>query len=63
MALHEEFDENYFSDYRYNDEEVSHKKKIRRMLEDRLEQKRLRNEFKDDFDELDGEFNWDDIDK
>lgn len=33
------------------------------MLEDRLERKRLKEEFKDDFDELSGEFDWDELDK
>ncbi|WP_298624745.1 PA3496 family putative envelope integrity protein [uncultured Legionella sp.] len=65
MALHEEFDEQSFSDYNYDDEmdDMTHKKRVKRMLEDRLEKKRLRDEFKDDFDELSGDFDWDELDK
>lgn len=33
------------------------------MLEDRFEHKRLKEEFKDDFDELSGEFDWELLDK
>ncbi len=65
MGLHEESDEQSFPDFRFENEveELDHKKRVRRMLEDRLERKRLREEFKDDFDELNGEFDWDDIEK
>ena len=68
MSLHEETDDLSFSDYSYDDEKVgieesNKKKKIKRMIEDRLERKRLKNEFKDDFDELSGEFDWDELDK
>ncbi|CAM4442665.1 MAG: hypothetical protein LEGION0403_FIIPPAGN_00127 [Legionella sp.] len=59
--LHEDYDEQSFSDYSYDDEvtDTTHRKNVRRMLEERLERKRLREEFKDDFDELSGEFDWD----
>lgn len=66
MGLHEEYDDQSFSDYNYEEddrEDTSHRKRIKRMLEDRLERKRLRDEFKDDFDELSGEFDWDELDK
>lgn len=65
MGLHEEYDDQSFSDYNYDDDmdDMTHKKRIKRMLEDRLERKRLRDEFKDDFDELSGEFDWDELDK
>lgn len=47
----------------YDNEEASedlpHKRRVRRMLEERLERKRMRNEI----DELDGEFDWDEIDR
>ena len=64
MSLHEEFD-NQFSDYNFDDEieDLPKKKRIKRMLEDKLERKRLRDEFKDDFDELSGDFDWDELDK
>ncbi|PJD92617.1 MAG: hypothetical protein CK426_03220 [Legionella sp.] len=66
MSLHEDWDDYSFSDKNYDEEtesveELDHKKKIKRLLEERLERKRLKDEFKDDFDELDGEFDWDEI--
>ncbi|KTD59247.1 PA3496 family putative envelope integrity protein [Legionella shakespearei] len=66
MGLHEEYEDQSFSDYNYEEddmEDTTHRKRIKRMLEDRLERKRLRDEFKDDFDELSGEFDWDELDK
>jgi len=65
MALHEDYDEEAFFDYNYDDdlEKSSHQKKVRRMLEERLERKRLKEEFMDEFDELNGEFDWDTLDK
>jgi hypothetical protein len=65
MALHEDSEEQSFSEFNYDDEvdDLSQRKKVKRMLEDRLERKRLKDEFKDDFDELNGEFDWDDLDK
>lgn len=64
MDLHEEYDEKSLSDYNYDDEvDVSHRKNVRRLLEDRLERKRLKDEFKDDFDELSADFDWDMLDK
>ncbi|MGL6030223.1 MAG: hypothetical protein ACRC0M_10670 [Legionella sp.] len=65
MGLHKDYEDKTCSDYSY-DEDVSdldHKKKIKRLLEEKLERKRLKDEFKDDFDELNGEFDWDDLDK
>lgn len=64
MALHEEYDDQSFSEYKYDDEiDTTHRKNVRRMLEEKLERKRLKDEFKDDFDELGGEFDWDLLDK
>ncbi|KTD67377.1 MULTISPECIES: PA3496 family putative envelope integrity protein [Legionella] len=65
MALHEDYDDQSFSDYNY-DEDIdssAHRKNVRRMLEEKLERKRLKEEFKDDFDELSGDFDWDVLDK
>ncbi len=42
-----------------NIEQLEHRKAIKKLLEKRLERKRLREEF----DELDGEFDWDEFDK
>jgi hypothetical protein len=64
MDLHEEYDDQSFSDYKYDDEvDTAHRKNVRRLLEERLERKRLKDEFKDDFDELSGEFDWDMLEK
>ncbi|WP_454783090.1 PA3496 family putative envelope integrity protein [Legionella sp. WA2022007384] len=65
MDLHEDYDDQSFSDYNYDDdiESTAHRKNIRRMLEEKLERKRLKEEFKDDFDELSGDFDWDILDK
>jgi hypothetical protein len=62
MSFYNDYnDKNYLSDVSVNEniEELGHRKRIRKLLEDRLERKRLRNEF----DELDGEFDWRDYDK
>lgn len=65
MELNEDYDDHSLSDYNYDDDvdSVSHRKKVKRLLEERLERKRLKEEFKDDFDELSGEFDWDLLDK
>ncbi|MFT4059426.1 MAG: hypothetical protein QM652_07745 [Legionella sp.] len=64
MDLHEDYNDSSFSDYNYDDDvDTEHKKNVRRMLEDKLERKRLKDEFKDDFDELSGEFDWDMVEK
>lgn len=63
MSLHKDYDENQsFSDFNYDDDvdELNHKKQVRRMLEDRLERKRLKAELED---ELDEEFDWDDLER
>ncbi len=63
MSLHEEFDHNFYSEYTYEDKvaDLTKKKMVKRMLDDRLERKRLKDEFKDELDELSGEFDWDEI--
>ena len=65
MALHKSYEEQFFADYGYEENlvDINHKKKVKRMLEDKLERKRLREEFKDEFDEFDAEFDWDELDK
>jgi hypothetical protein len=65
MNLHKEHDEQLFSDHKYDDEinNLALRKKVKRVLEDKLERKRLQEEFKDDFDELSADFNWDELDK
>lgn len=65
MGLHEEHEESFFSDNNYKEdiEDLPHKKRVRRLLEDRLERKRLLQEMKDEFDEVDGEFDWSEFEK
>ena len=65
MDLHEDYyDDQSFSDYHYDDDaDSTHRRNIRRILEEKLERKRLKEEFKDELDELSGEFDWDQIDK
>lgn len=63
MSLHKDYDDNKsFSDFNYDEEteDLDHKKQVRRMLEDRLERKRLKEELED---ELNAEFDWDDLDR
>lgn len=63
MGLHREQDEKHaFSDFSFEQEdaeEINRKKHLRKKLEERLEKKRLREEL----DELDGEFDWDELDR
>lgn len=65
MELHEDYDDQSLADYNYDDDidSVDHRKNVRRMLEDKLEQKRLREECSDDFDELSSDFDWDILEK
>lgn len=57
---HDEDDSHAFSEYSYEEEEdtasLSHRRQVRKMLEDRLERKRL----KEELDELDSDFDWED---
>lgn len=62
MSLYKDYNDNQsFPDFNCDEsediEELNHKKQVRRMLEDRLERKRLKAELED---ELEGEFHWDD---
>jgi len=62
MGLRKDYDDDSyaFSDFPIESgEELSHRKQIRKKLEERLERKRL----KEELDELDGEFDWDDLDR
>ncbi len=63
MSLYREQDQPFSSDYNYEDseEDFPRKKKIRRMLEEKLESKRLYEECKDDFD-FEDDFDWSDWD-
>ena len=62
MSLHKDYNDNQsFPDFNCDEDvdELNHKKHVRRLLEDRLEKKRLKEELDD---ELEGEFHWDDRD-
>ena len=65
MGLHEEYDESSIRDHSYQEdlEDLPRKKRVKRMLEDRLELKRLKAEFKGDFDEFNGDFDWDELNR
>ena len=65
MGLHKDYDDaQSFPDFDYEDEQdhdkLSHKKRVRQMLEERLERKRLKAELDD---ELEGEFDWSELDR
>lgn len=62
MGFHrEQNDRSSRNDYFYEEdkEELDRKKLLRKKIEERLERKRLREEF----DELDGDFDWDDYER
>ncbi len=66
MSLHKNDDDQYtYMDCSYEEdkEDVSHKKHVRQMLENRLEHKRLKAELEYFEGELDGEFDWHYFDK
>ncbi len=67
MSLHKDYDDSQsFSDFKIEEdidgveriEDLDHKKQVRRMLEERLERKRLKEELDD---ELEGDFDWKDF--
>lgn len=61
MSSHNEYnDHRLFSEVNEDDQEtMKHKKRVRQMLEDRIDRKRLKEELDD---ELEGEFDWKDLD-
>ena len=68
MSLHKHHhhhhdDESYnpadFSAETESVETLKHRRNLRKKIEDRLEQKRLH----DEIDELDGDFDWDEVDR
>jgi hypothetical protein len=67
MSLHEDSDDYSFAESKFDDlddvDEIDQKKRVKRLLDERLERKRLKDEFKDDFDELNADFDWDELDK
>ena len=51
------------SHYEKEDSKVlEHRREVKRMLEDKLERKRLKDELEDFDGELEGEFDWDELD-
>lgn len=65
MGLHKEHEDQTFNDLNIDNDasDLIRRKKVKKILEEKLERKRLREEFMDDFDELSGEFDWDELDK
>ncbi|MCC5792854.1 MAG: hypothetical protein JJT82_09660 [Legionellaceae bacterium] len=63
MRLPRELEDHVLSDIDVNYEEdkdsATHKRELRRRIEEQLERKRLREELEDDYDE----FDWDDFDR
>jgi hypothetical protein len=63
LRKHHQDDENYnpseFSAEKESVEMLKHRRNIRKSIEDRLERKRLH----DELDELDGDFDWDELDR
>lgn len=60
---YKDYDDATFSDFDIEEdfEELNHRKKVRRLLEERLDRRRLKREL-DDFDgELEADFDWEDI--
>ena len=57
VAAREYFDDND------DGETLEHKREVKRMLEERLEKKRLKDELEDFDGELEGEFDWDNVDQ
>ncbi len=52
-------------DHIHDDEDskaLIHKREVKRLLEEKLERKRLKNELEDFDGELEGEFDWNDFD-
>lgn len=66
MGLHKNHDDGqYFVDKSYEEDvnELSHRKYVRQRLEKRLEQKRLKEELEFFDGELDGDFDWNYLEK
>jgi hypothetical protein len=67
MDVHNDYDDesHHSGELNYYDESegVIHKKRIRRMLEDRLDRKRLKEALEDFDGELDDTFDWEHIDR
>lgn len=68
MGLYKDYENQNFSDYSLDEEvknyddmdESEHKKRVRRMLEERLEKKRLKDELEEEWE---SDFDWDDLEK
>ncbi len=56
MSLHKDYDESPYVNFEEGAEDLQHKKQVRRLLEDRLEKKRLKDELEDEWSD---EFDWD----
>lgn len=66
MSVHKHQDEDrVFLDFNHEEEgqSLSHKRHIRQLLEKKLERKRLKEELEYFDGELDGDFDWDELEK
>ncbi len=66
MALYPEENDSYlFNDQGYEEEDIEQKKRLRKLIEDRLERQKLKKELEDDFEDFDelDEFDWDEEEK
>lgn len=67
MPLHKSQDDYtsaVFSEFEFGEdrEVLSHRRHIRKLIEDKLEFKRLKNACKDEWDELNDDFDWENQD-
>lgn len=68
MGLHRDHDDYMNSSYsdidaQEDQQTLSHRRELRKKIEERLESKRLKEACRDDWDELDDEFDWSEIEK
>ena len=53
----------YNDEYDMNSSDLSHRKEVRRRLEERMERRRLKDDLEDYEGELNDDFDWDGFDK
>lgn len=63
MKHSEQYREKPYKRHEEEDSEaLAHKREVKRLIEERIERKRLKDELEDFDGELEGEFDWDNID-
>lgn len=68
MSLNRDYDDSlnssyYDSDKKEDEQTLSHRRELRKKIEERMESKRLKEACQDDWDELNDEFKWEELDK